>query len=212
LSIFSSTTGKARHIFVFIMPPLSEIESSLPFIMYDSDVHSSESLVSTALTKSLAPKPRRTVSFGTTLQMKQTIHIRDYTADEIENTWYSTAEYKLIKLSVSTIVLMLKQGEQLRPDQCVRGLEYKTRHGRETRVLNQIEALIAVLDEQDRQALNDEKDLDRLSQVYTLLTAHCVATAHYIGLNDHRAAIESASDVFAPSQQLPQRRLSCTAA
>jgi hypothetical protein len=196
------------------MPPLSGIES-LPF-MYYSDVHSSEGLlvVSTTLTKSLAPKPRRTVTFGTTLQMKHTIHIREYTAEEIENTWYTPAEYKIIKLSVRTVVLMLKQGEQLRPDQCVRGLEYKTKHGRETRGLNQIEALIAVLDEQDRQALHDEKDQDRLSQVYKLLTAHCAATAHYIGINDYRAAIESTTDLvfLAPSQQLPQRRSSCTAA
>jgi hypothetical protein len=204
------------------MPPLSDVDGLLAVIDHcatTSPQCRKSPLSPLTTSKSLLSELRRTVSFAPSAHIRHVSHIEDYSANEIEATWYSQQEYKLMKYDIRGTVKMMARSERLAIDQCTRGLEHKTKEGMQRKMFNQIESISAVMDEQDRQARDGIRDETLIARAYMVYTVHCTAMAHYMALSDQRiAAIEEeegddihrSSAIAIPNRQ--KRRLSCTAA
>jgi hypothetical protein len=193
------------------MPPLSLTEE-LVIIDYGDHQCSDTTSVSSTMTGPMTPKSRRSVSFAPQVDIKSTLHLYDYTEEEIKATWYTNDDYKMVKLAYRVTVSMVTQCELLPPDQCFRGLEHKTKEGMQARMMSQIQSLSAVMDEQDRQRDEGERDDVHLARIYMSDTAQSMAAAHCMGLNDQRMALEPIGQMAVPKHQPQRRRLSCTAA
>ena len=186
---------------------------------------------SSAATNSATAKKRSPVlvSFAPAVIVRNVQHLNDISKEEIEATWYTPDEFKMMKRDVHVTVKMMSRNERLGIDQCIRGLEHKTKEGRARRMMNQIESMSAVLDEQDYQSSNGiSYDDERIARVYKSYTIHCAASAHFHGLSDQRVATGD-MDYFHDQPGVPpsptpaggegdgqqfrqKRRLSCTAA
>jgi hypothetical protein len=194
------------------MPPLSVTEEPA-IIDYGDHQCSDTASVSSTTTRLITPKSRRSVSFAPQVDSQQySLHLKDYTEEEIKATWYTNDEYKMVKLAYRVTVSMVAQGELLPPDQCFRGLEHKTNEGMQARMMSQFHSLSAVMDEQDRQRKEGERDDVHLARIYMSDTAQCMAAAHCMGLNDQRMSLEPIGQAALPQAQPQRRRLSCTAA
>jgi hypothetical protein len=69
-------------------------------------------------------------------------------------------------------------------EQSIRGLEYRTRNGALRRQHNKLEAISAVLDEQDRQYNEGFMDIELVRSVYRGCSARCQDEAYMLGLKD----------------------------
>ena len=223
------------------MPPLSSTEdfsycSPLPPFKPSSPastvgVKKVDGKQSSSASSASSRRKSKELSFAPSVTVRCVQHLDDFTNEQVEATWYTPDEFKMMKRDVHITVKMMSRNERLGIDQCVRGLEHKTREGRQRRMMNQIESISAVMDEQDLQRLDGTYDDERIARVYKSYTVHCAASAHFHGLSDqrvatgdidyfHNADAPSSPDAAAPSadgQQQPQqhrqrRRLSCTAA
>ena len=193
------------------MPPLSLTEE-LPIIDYGQCSDTASASSTTTRRPITTPKSRRSVSFAPQVDSQSSLHLKDYTEEEIKATWYTNDEYTMVKLAYRMTVSMVAQGELLPPDQCFRGLEQKTPEGQQTRMMSQIQSLSAVMDEQDRQRKEGELDDVHLGLIYMAETAQCMAAAHCMGLSDQRMSLEPIGQMTLPKHQPQRRRLSCTAA
>jgi hypothetical protein len=113
-------------------------------------------------------KERRRVRFNCQVVVRTIEHINDFCQTEIENTWYQKSEYRQIRASIAVSVRKMSSGEYTRDSEhhCSRGLEFRTSAGTQRRKINKLEALIAVLDEQERQRDEDDYDDEALSCIY----------------------------------------------
>lgn len=96
---------------------------------------------------------RNKVCFNEHVVARNTKHIIDFTPEEVADTWYQKAEYKMMRTEFAVTVRNLSNGEYAgdTEHQCARGLEHKPRvraYRRRTRRMN---SLLTVLDEQERQ-------------------------------------------------------------
>ena len=72
--------------------------------------------------------------------------------------------------------------------QSIRGLEYRTRKGAVRRQHNKLEAISAVLDEQDRQYNEGLFNEELLAEVYRSCASHCQDEAYILALKDEATA------------------------
>jgi hypothetical protein len=95
-------------------------------------------------------------------------HVNDLSESEIRRTWYHKEEYRQIRSSLSVTVRKITSGryEGDTDSHCARGLEFRTPYGAQLRRKNKLDALIAVLDEQDRQMDDNDLNDDALAQLY----------------------------------------------
>ena len=94
-----------------------------------------------------------------------------------------------MKINHSATLRMMATGQVVNKHNevhCCRGLEYRTREGSHRRQINKMNALCAVLDEQERQFVLGICDEVRLSLVYLRMSTHCAEIALAMGLNDSR--------------------------
>lgn len=101
---------------------------------------------------------KATVSFSSRVVVRHTIHLSDYTPEEIENTFFTKDEYRRIKEDIK-FTLELMEADLLDEDStefCRRGIEHKTSQGLARRWSTRTESVLAVLAEQDK--LWDQKD------------------------------------------------------
>lgn len=108
------------------------------------------------------------VSFSTSMEkIHPALHRTDYTEEERAATWYNMLELKSIKIERRQIVRQMENGEMV---DCSRGLESKTRQGCRMRQRAIIQAIGAVLDEQEEQIIRCSSDPEALAQVYSMYT------------------------------------------
>jgi hypothetical protein len=126
-------------------------------------------------------------------------HIDDLSDEEVKATWYERSDYDNIKMAMIPIIRKMMKGVTIEEtdSQTTRGLEYRTRQGALRRQHNKIEAISAVLDEQDHQIesvgrLNDEI----LSNVYRQINTHCQEEAHQLALGDVQPAQEHTANAL----------------
>jgi hypothetical protein len=132
-------------------------------------------------------------------------HIDDMTEEEVKAIWYEKADYEKIKMSMIPLIrkMMRKEVIEETDKETIRGLEYRTRQGAIRRQHNKLEAITAVLDEQDRQLDCDGFiNEDLLSEVYRHFNSHCQEEAHMLGLGD----IEPAKKFTADAMELVRRQ------
>ena len=119
--------------------------------------------------------------------------------DEVKAIWYEKADYEKIKMAMIPLIRkMMKKEHVIESDkETIRGLEYRTRQGAIRRQHNKLEAITAVLDEQDRQFDTIGRvDEDLLSSVYRQFSSHCQEEAHALALGDVQPAREHTSDAI----------------
>jgi len=124
-------------------------------------------------------------------------HIDDLSDEEVKETWYEKQDYENIKMSIIPVVRKMMKGEKIEENdrQTIRGLEYRTRKGAIRRQHNKVEAITAVLDEQDLQIeTKGYVDDERLAKVYIQFNAHCQEEAHKLALGDVEPAREHTAD------------------
>jgi len=125
-------------------------------------------------------------------QVRAIPHINDISVEEVRATWYVRADYDAMKQSFIPIIRSMMRGDYIEEtnEQTVRGLEYRTRQGAIRRQHNKLEAISAVLDEQDRQYNTGELSDELLSQVYKKCADHCQEEAHQLALQDEEFMAE----------------------
>jgi hypothetical protein len=99
------------------------------------------------------PPIRAHARFNRAVFVRETLHIADYEPDEVIATWYQKDEMAQMKADMVDTVRSMLRGEleNDNEEQCMRGLESRTRIGANKRQENKLRALEAVLDEQDRE-------------------------------------------------------------
>jgi hypothetical protein len=124
---------------------------------------------------------RRRIAFDEQVMVRTIEHINDKDSKEIDNTWYQRAEYQMMRASFAVTVRKIVNS-QYRGDcehHCARGLEFRSPGGAQRRRTNKLNALFAVLDEQERQLSEDDDDnQEALACVYV----------HANHMNQHEAS------------------------
>ena len=140
--------------------------------------------------KSMTPtRATRTVSFSPDVHVKRTLHINNYSDDEITATWFNETDFQRIHQEISVTVQMMERSEPIDHNKyCSRGLEFRTRVGAHQRLQNKVDARDAVLTEQDLQWNEDIDDPEMLADVYRDISRCCIVSAHMAGLFDEKMA------------------------
>lgn len=110
----------------------------------------------------------RRITFSEQVTVRTIKHVNDYSEEEIADTWYKKAEYRMMRSDVISTVRKIVQDEYRgdTDDHCIRGLEFRVPSGAKQRRLDKLKTLTAVLDEQDRQFEGSYYDLEALASVY----------------------------------------------
>lgn len=140
---------------------------------------------------SATSKPRRRVQFKETVSVRPIVHVNNMCDDEIADVWYNKTECQDMKRSMALTVKMISAGLFQGDDDehCARGLEYRTRAGATRRRENKVNALDAVLDEQDRQrGRGMEPDDEAIRQCFLDENLHCRLAALEKGIADQEEA------------------------
>jgi hypothetical protein len=124
-------------------------------------------------------RPRKVVRFDDRVDLEHVLHFKDYTNDEIEDTWYCGADYSRFRKDIATTTHLILN----RPDD-VDGLQYTSR-GAECRIAKAVErrhrsrfqAWSAVHYEQDFQRVVGDKNDDRVAALYSQTTRSTVRDA-----------------------------------
>lgn len=196
------------------MPPYSDYGLIVTGLAYnESSSHSTVSANAT-VRKPLSPAANRTVTFSDEVCVRRTINNEDYAIEEKLAAWSTVQEFDEMKAARrSTVNIMERRNPSVDDGQhCFRGLEFRTREGSRRRQFNQVDAAMAVMDEQEAQLQSGINDPEKLAHVYIICSSHCQDNAHERALNDQRAALESVSIAAPTLSQKPRRRLSCHAA
>ena len=111
---------------------------------------------------------KRHISFNYQVMVRSIEHIDDKDEAEIRATWYRKEEYRKIRSSMADTVRKISSGKFSGDSDahCARGLEFRTPYGSQLRKKNKLEALVAVLDEQDRQFDEGCLDEELLARAY----------------------------------------------
>lgn len=126
----------------------------------------------------------RTVSFNRSVRCKT---FATYTSDVVASVWYNKDELKNI---TNRCFLLLKKaengGSKTGRTYCMRGLEGYSTLGSATRKKNRSNALLAVLEEQQRQLVDHGYiDANEIANVYKRSTAQCQLCALFMAKRDH---------------------------
>lgn len=142
------------------MAPLSLFEHPLRHI--DNDEAVEHSYGPESAKQSLdTPAPKKSVAFNEVVHVQTTIHINDYTPEEVHDCWYNADEFMVIKANVRFAVSLLEQGvfptttdDEEREGFCRRAVECRTKANATRRRQLKMSAWLAVLEEQELQYEN----------------------------------------------------------
>jgi hypothetical protein len=128
-------------------------------------------------------RQRRTLSFSSTVDVHEVLHVGDFSLDEIRSSWYSHKEIKVMKKRSKRIATQSEK-ENDENDYCLRGLETKTVRGSSQKRQRKSTARKAVFLEQRRQQEQGLENPEAIAEAYYDCTDYCQATAHMMGLRD----------------------------
>ena len=136
--------------------------------------------------KSITPRmSARSVSFSPDVLVKRTLHINNYSDDEIEATWFGDIDFDRIRKEIAYTVDLMETLKVVDENKySTRGLEFRTTKGAQHRLRNKLESRNAILDEQDFQWRSGVNSPETLSEVYERSCTKCRVTAHMVGLMD----------------------------
>ena len=176
------------------MPPRSAVEDQQASI--DSFSHHSCSggsairLAPKPLTEENVQRARKTVSFSSKVHVRATLHINEYTNEEIHATWFNAGEFETIKKDVKFALDLFQAGllDEDSESYCRRGLEYRTKIGMRRRMMNKELARSVVLDEQERQWTFGLDDAAEIARIYIAAAQHCYKSALETAFQDFEDA------------------------
>lgn len=130
-------------------------------------------------------------------QVFHIIHINDMNLKYRRRAWYSKGEQKKIKQEMRSDIRIMNRGDEFTESntQSARGLERQTRQAVLHRQNNKIMAREAVLNEQQRQLLEGERDDELVADAYHRASVHCRVEAYLMGLNDEAAIKEEVKNM-----------------
>ena len=132
-------------------------------------------------------EPKRKLRFSlASNQIFPIQHIDDMEEADVLATWYEKKDYDVIKSKIIPVIRKMMKKEDI-PEtdkETVRGLEYRTRQGALRRQHNKLEAITAVLEEQQRQKNFDDNNDENLRKAYRSACSHCQDEAHELALKD----------------------------
>jgi hypothetical protein len=137
-------------------------------------------------TSTLSSCDKKCVTFSTEAEEIEYVHFKNLTEEEIDAAWWSIPETNDIKRGLQALVKRI-DGQRLEHDTddvCLRGMEYRTKLGKERRNFHIMGVLNAVLDEQDHQdkiCIYDDIAMAHLSRMFS---RQSVAEAHQRALQD----------------------------
>jgi hypothetical protein len=133
---------------------------------------------------------RKKVYFSHRIRTRPTLHVRDYTKEEIVATWFSKTDFENIKADMRFALGWLRAGilDQDTISYCRRGLECRTKEGTRKRMFNKASTRNAVLNEQDRQLDIFVTDLEAIAKIYIAASRLSQVSARTMGLFDEKEA------------------------
>mmetsp|Transcript_8193 Transcript_8193/g.23541 ORF Transcript_8193/g.23541 Transcript_8193/m.23541 type:complete len:315 (+) Transcript_8193:419-1363(+) len=138
-----------------------------------------------------------THSSGVHTEVHEIERWQDMSEQEHADVWFSRLEFDCIKRSYREIIARMRNKEILRDtdDVSTRGLECRSGAGSKRRRDAQINGLMAVLCEQDRQHKEQVNDPETLAAVYRQYSYHCQQAATNMGRRDEYAVMEFMQDL-----------------
>ena len=139
-------------------------------------------------------KSTQRISFHPSVQVKETVHVNDYSDEEIKNCWFTTAEYRRIKADNQCAVDQMFNGSEHTNDEeslsniCLRGLESSILQGANRSHHHRIQALYTVLQEQSVQAHEGVQDEYSLAKRYKECTYKSKMASYLVGISDAKAS------------------------
>lgn len=125
------------------------------------------------------------VSFSPCIEIVQTTLCReDYDESERAATWYNPLEIKSFRKERRRVVQRLEAGDDV---ECPRGVESQTQEGLRQRQMAIMNAVSAVLNEQEEQMIHSFGDQEALAQVYRAITRESQKLAVERAVQDRQA-------------------------
>jgi hypothetical protein len=143
---------------------------------------------------SVAKKPPRSVDFAPTVSEIRSLHINDFTDEEISNTWYEYEDFREFQVLCRNTAKAWREIKES-DDATLRGLEYLVPSNAKVRKYNKTLALNAVLHEQDRQDSGGFFDDELIAREYGEIAKHRMLAAQQLARADERfASVYTAKD------------------
>jgi hypothetical protein len=129
---------------------------------------------------------RRSVSFDEEVTVRELLHLKEYSEEEIEATWYTDIDLSFIREECVVTIEKMTGRKLLVEDGmlCSRGLEYMTPKGSHLRHENRCISIDCVLDEQDLLWRRGTVDPERLARFYNVCVDQSSRVAHLMALRD----------------------------
>jgi hypothetical protein len=127
-------------------------------------------------------KPKKTVSFHRRVRIQKIRHITEFSQQRVDDTWFTSSEYKNMKVEVLATLGLMLADKPLGKDLTSKGLEYRLPAHYERRHQDKHTHLHSVLDEQDQQWTGHMDDIQRIADISRMLTAEHRAAARTRGL------------------------------
>jgi hypothetical protein len=138
-------------------------------------------------------KQTKAVTLKKTVAAKKTIHVNDYTDEEITSCWYTEEENETIKaqslLEASDLLDTEVSDDIDYQKSCFRGLEHYVLHIAEERMAYKTIAVSTVLEEQQLQREEGSDDPEFIAELYAECTSLARVKASILGLNDRLEAL-----------------------
>jgi hypothetical protein len=132
---------------------------------------------------------RKEVRFCSSVLVRCTLHLHNYSDEEIKACWNDASEMASIRTNALATVAMMER-TTIHADEtkcCTRGLEQKTREGSDLRRYNRMKAQYAVLHAQERQKRDGIVDEYKIASTYSERVEMCQIQAHMLAVS---AALE----------------------
>ena len=139
-----------------------------------------------ALNSFTQEKCRRSVSFDSNVACVDTLHLNDYTDEELSNTWFTPREYKALRAENKLTVALMESGTDFEEELafCSKGLEGMTNIERGRKFELRFRCGRAIFDEQDRQKRLGMDDPVSLAQIYGKYTFSSKMEAFLMAASD----------------------------
>jgi hypothetical protein len=147
--------------------------------------------------KECSPSNKRRIRFNEEMNETRLIpHVDELEASEVFATWYEKTDYDIMKQSFIPTIRKMMKGDKIEETNAdtIRGLEFRTRPGAIRRQHNKLQAMHAVLEEQERQKINGHLNDDQLADVYRSCASHCAEAAYLLALQDETFAQQYATE------------------
>jgi hypothetical protein len=142
----------------------------------------------------------KSITFKSTVIVRDTVRIDDYTAEEIKACFYCKADYREFKLDNRRTARMIKTKQKIdEMEFSVRGVEHLTTETYKIRRGHRRTAVVAVLQggqmqqficyEEDDEGLALDHD-EKIAAAYTDAVRDSVVSAYIVGLSDEMVARE----------------------